>query len=85
MVICSSNWVQLQHINKFQSLCFGEGGDILKLFCNDQEVVYAMSYHLVVLLENVEKQTNSQTDRQLRESNLTVAEKGNLFQKSAYK
>ena len=44
-----------------------------------------MSYHLVVLLENVEKQTNSQTDRQLRESNLTVAEKGNLFQKSAYK
>ena len=58
------------------------GGGILKPFCNDQEVVYAMSYDLVVLLEKVEKQTNSQTDRQFRGSNLTVAEKGNVFQKS---
>ena len=35
-------------------------------------------------MENMEKQTNSQkTDRQFWKSNLTVAEKGNEFQKSS--
>ena len=40
------------------------------------------SCNLVVLLENEEKQTNTQSDRQFWKSNLTVAEKGKEFQKS---
>ena len=62
-------------MNKFQSLCFGdeeagEGGggvSISNFFCNDQEVSSIFNvklYDLVVLLENVGKQTESQTDRQ---------------------
>ena len=68
----------------------GEGGvSISNFFCNDQEVSSIFNvklYDLVVLLENVGKQTESQTDRQTDrqfwESNLTVAGKGNEYQKS---